>query len=205
MKKLLRTLMLVFVLTLSFSTIANAADTSLVERTSLMPVDGKTSIIIPKEIRDKEFEAVMTQILNEYSICGPKYHYRAEYYPYQYKTVSGYAGNQLPGGYRFSTGGGFWYSDSGGPEVSTSVSLALPKPYDFISISVNLGQRTSSSGRFVNVPNTTDYFKLYVRKTIEVRPYAVYRARVGTNDWELYNAGAVSSPYSVDAYAVKVN
>ena len=134
---------------------------------------------------------------------GPKYHYKTEYLSYKYKTVGGYAGNQNAGGYRFQTGGGFWYSDSGGPSVSGSISLSFPAPFNVIQFSVSLGNK-SSSGQFVTVPNTTDYFKLYVSKKMEIRPYAVYRAKSGTQNWELYSVGGVPVTYSVNAYAKKV-
>lgn len=160
------------------------------------------------EQRDQQFDRMMAQIMLSFetntATKGPQYHYKTENHSYQYKTVSGYAGNQVAGGYRFQTGGGFWYSESGGPSISGSISLSLPSPYNFVSFSVNLGNN-SSSGRFVTVPNTTDYFKLYVSKVVEVRPYAVYRARSGTENWELYSVGAVPITYSINAYAKKVS
>lgn len=161
-----------------------------------------------EEYRDQVFDETMAQIMSSLESQsvekGPQYHYKTEYYSYQYKTVGGYAGNQAAGGYRFQTGGGFGYSESGGPSVSGSVSLSLPAPYNFVSFSVNLGNN-SSSGKFVTVPNTTDYFKLYVSKVVEVRPYAVYRARSGTENWELDSVGGVPITYSVNAYAKKVS
>ena len=47
-------------------------------------------------------------------------------------------------------------------------------------------------------------FKLYVSKKMEIRPYAVYRAKSGTQNWELYSVGGVPVTYSVNAYAKKV-
>ena len=61
-----------------------------------------------------------------------KARFKYEHFDYQYKTLKGYAGNQLSGGYKFPTGGGFYFSDSGGPNVSGSVSLSLPAPYNFV-------------------------------------------------------------------------
>ena len=165
------------------------------------------SIITSKEERDLKFEKEMKQIISELESDagekGSKYHYKAEYLPYQYKTVSGYAGNQIPGGYRFSTGGGFWYTETGGPSIPVSISLSLPSPYNVLSLNVKLG-KNSNSGQFVTAPNTTDYFKLYVDKTVEIRPYAVYRTESGTESWQLYTTGGVTVTYSVNAYAKKV-
>ena len=110
----------------------------------------------------------------------------------------------LRGGYKFPTGGGFYFSDSGGPNVSGSVSLSLPAPYNFVSISVGLGNRSTTSGLYVTVPNKTDYFKLYVEKEMEVRPYAIYKQNKHTREYELYDVGAVSVLYKLSAYAKKV-
>jgi len=78
--------------------------------------------------------------------------------------ASGYAGNQ-PDWTRFRTKGGFYYSSSGGP--SASISVSLPKPLGLVSFSVNLGS-SGSSGKFVEAPNTTQYFKLYVQRNYTV-------------------------------------
>ena len=163
------------------------------------------------EERDRIFEAEMERImseLNENNVSrGPKYHYGSENLPYQYKTLGGYAGNQVERGYRFPTGGGFYYSDSGGPTVNGSVSITIPTTLNNVSISfgINLGQRSESSGFFVSVPNKTDYFKLYIEKELEVRPYVVYRKRSGTEGtWEVDHWGSVEVVVSVTSYAKKV-
>lgn len=158
--------------------------------------------------RDAAFEKAMGEILekieNENPVArGPKYHYKTEYKAYKYTTLSGYAGNQVAGGYKFPTGGGFWFTDSGGPSVSASVSVGLPKPYDMFSVSINLGQK-GSSGLWVSVPSSSSYYKLYISKKMELRPYITYRARVGTENWEIYSGGAVPVVYSVSASARKV-
>ncbi|MBR2674080.1 MAG: hypothetical protein IKE52_01290 [Mogibacterium sp.] len=87
-----------------------------------------------------------------------------------YRTVGGYAGNNAPGGTRFPTGGGFYWSDKGGPTASVSVSLGAG--FGSVSVGTELGKK-SSSGEFVTVPNKKDYFKLYIEKTLECRKYKV--------------------------------
>ena len=196
-------LVLSIIMIISFGLTAFAAESSYSKKILI----GKNfSIKTSVEERDQQFEQAMVQVLSalqeEGGEKGPQYHYRTEYLPYQYKTVGGYAGNQVAGGYCFPTGGGFWYTDSGGPSVSGSITLSFPSPYNFVSFSVNLGQK-SSSGQYVAVPNTTDYFKLYISKVIEVRPYAIY-VRSATQDWTLYMVGAVPITYSISAYAKKV-
>ena len=165
-------------------------------------------ITTSKEERDKQFNDAMAKVMEQ--LEGPtltrdnKERFKYEHFDYQYKTLKGYAGNQLSGGYKFPTGGGFYFSDSGGPNVSGSVSLSLPAPYNFVSISVGLGNRSTTSGLYVTVPNKTDYFKLYVEKEMEVRPYAIYKQNKNTREYELYDVGAVSVLYKLSAYAKKV-
>lgn len=85
-----------------------------------------------------------------------------------------------------------------------TITLSLPLPYNICSFNVKLGNK-STSGVFVNAPNTNDYFKLYVSKCMELRPYATYRVRSGIDDWELWLSGAVPMVYSVSQWASKVN
>lgn len=118
--------------------------------------------------------------------------YKHEYGRTAYPSTSGYAGNQPSRGTKFPTGGGFYYSDRGGP--SSSISVSFPKPYDNISFSVDLGN-SSTSGVFVNAPNKTDYFKLHVTKEYEVKPYIIYR-RVYIDDFVGYQWKEWSSGYS---------
>lgn len=106
-------------------------------------------------------------------------------------------------GDRFETDWGFGFTDSGGPSVSASVNIGLPKPYDYFSVSINLGT-SGTKGKFVEVPTTEHYYKLYVEKTMELRPYITYRAPVGTENWEIYNGGAVPIVYRVNQYAKRV-
>lgn len=193
----------------SLSVGAQADSSSGVEEDSVECGKAANAITIETSIeeRDQYFAQEMAKVVagleKGNGERGPKYHYKTVHYPYQYKTVGGYAGNQVSGGYKFPTGGGFWFSDSGGPAVSGSLSLSLPAPYNVVSFSVNLG-RNSSSGSFVAVPTTTHYYKLYTSKVLEVRPYAVYRAKSGTQNWELDHVGCVSVVYSVTTYAKRV-
>lgn len=155
---------------------------------------------------EQYMEEVMQNIERQSAVTrGSKYQFKTEYLPYQYKPVEGYAGNQQKGGYRFSTGGGFWYTSSGGPSVGGNISISLSSPYNIVSFSINLGNRNDKeSGLFVSVPSTKYNYKLYVEKIAEVRPYVTYRAQVGTNDWKIYNVGSVSVTYWSDQYARKV-
>ena len=90
--------------------------------------------------------------------------------------VSGSPGNQLEEGYCFSTGGGFYYSEDGGPTESLSFSVSLPfgaGPFS-ISVGVGLGNKADTFGTYVSAPDKTSYWKLYVTKHVDVIPIAVY-------------------------------
>jgi len=87
----------------------------------------------------------------------------------KYPVASGYAGNQPTKGTKFPSGGGFYWSSGGGPNVSVSAGFAG------VSISTNLG-KSGTSGNFVNAPNKTQYFKLHVSEKYKVQKVAVYGA-----------------------------
>lgn len=100
--------------------------------------------------------------------------YRTEWGQTKTVCAEGYAGNQ-PAWFNFPTGGGFWFSDSGGPSVS--VSASFPKPFKNISFSVNLGNK-GTSGQYVSLPEDYDpegLYKLWVAKYYEVTPFVVYK------------------------------
>ena len=57
----------------------------------------------------------------------------------------------------------------------------------------------------VDVLNTTDHFKLYVGKEVEVRPYRVEKRLPGIgNEWGFDSYGVVYVTVGVTAYAKKV-
>ena len=159
--------------------------------------------------RDAIFEAEVNKALAALSADSTRevrYQYRSENLTdkYKIKIVDGFAGNQLQNGYRFPTGGGFYFSDVGGPTVQGSINLGLPEPFDIVSFTVTLGTRSTVSGLVVNVPNTTDHFKLYVEKEVEARPYRVERKLQGNgNEWEFDRYGVVYVTVGVTAYAEK--
>ena len=165
----------------------------------------KTRAEIDQEFATK-FEQLQAAFENSRTVRGPQYVYSYDYFDHETSFVEGYAGNQEFSGYRFQGGGGFLYSESGGPSVSFNVDMQLPSPFDFISLSTNLGIRSTSSGIYVPVPNTVDYFLLYVEKELEVAPYAVYRKRSGAanTEWELYSVGGVVVDTYASYYAKKV-
>ena len=192
----------VALLTLLSMTSVAFADTNVSDEHSVLRENNfvlEKSSDLQKEV-DKIIEK---DIKNNNTLKGPRYKYKTVYLSPVYTKVGGYAGNQLPGGYQFPTGGGFYYSPAGGPTVSGSITVSLPAPFNVCSFSINLGT-TGSFGTFINVPSTTGYYKLYVSQTMRVVPYKIFRARVGTNNWQLYNCGSGASLYDSDQYAVRV-
>ncbi len=134
--------------------------------------------------------------------------YKTVWLDTEYKTLSGYAGNQYVGGYNFPGGGGFYYSSSGGPSVSGSVSISFPYPYNMVSVSIgtNLGEKSNSVGQYVAVPANSSYYKLYVSKLMEVRPYVVYSRPISNPQagWQVYAKNTHSTVYSMSLRAKKL-
>ena len=127
---------------------------------------------VPEEEQGKILQRNIETIMLKKSLTREVPQYSSyDYVPIatKYATGAGYAGNRSISGTRFPTGGGFFWSGSGGPSVSASVSFGITP----ISIGISLGN-SSSSGKFVTVPNTTNYFKLRVQKTNKVVQTAVY-------------------------------
>jgi len=119
----------------------------------------------------------------------------------QTKIERGFAGNQVSGGYKFPTGGGFYYSESGGP--SASISFTCPLPYSSFSVGVSLGTN-STTGIWVNASSTTKYYKLFIEKEVERQPYIVYTRRDSTQPWTVFYHGNTSVVKRVTAYAKAV-
>lgn len=190
---------------LSMSSVA-FADTNIPNENSTLKENNfvlENSSDLHSDLQKEVDKIIENDIKNNITPRGPRYKYKTTYLSPVYTSVGGYAGNQLPGGYQFSTGGGFYYSPGGGPTVSGSVTVSLPAPYNVCSFSINLGT-TGSFGTFIQAPSTTGYYKLYVEQTMKVVPYKVFRARVGTNNWQFYSGGSGASLYKSNQYAIKV-
>lgn len=162
-----------------------------------------------EEERDRIYEAEIEKIMSDLNknnqARGPKYHYKSENLPSVDKIVGGLAGNQEERGYRIEVGGSLYYSDSGGPAITGSVALSLPSPYNRVSFSINLGVRSEGIGMAINVPNGKDFFKIWIDKTVEIRPYIVYRKRSGMDgEWEIDHCGSVPVVVAISATLIKV-
>ena len=152
-------------------------------------------------VTEKYMSAIFSEIVTTNEItpkARPKY--ENEYGPTVRKTFSGYAGNQPKGGNRFATGGGFYFQDNGGPSIS--ISISYPLPYGNMTVGVSLG-KSASSGKFVTVPDTIHYYKLYVEKTYDCRPYITYYTD-SFGKKSVFFRGMTKVLYSQNQYAKKV-
>lgn len=114
---------------------------------------------------------------------------------YEYKTIYGSVitktFNERVDSYIYTGITGFSYSPSGGRTISISVSL--PKPYDVISLSTNLGKVSGSASVHVTGLNKKYKYKVYVKKTIQCKPYIVkkrLRHKKGAK-WEIWSRGII--------------
>lgn len=125
--------------------------------------------------------------------------YKTEIVATRNTIASGYAGNQPTGGVMFNSnkGGTINYSPSGGPDVTCSVSFG--DPYGIISVSIPLGQRTTSVTDYsLSVPGGK-YYKLWVDNTYTCKKYIVYKkvtTDLGT-EWVEWSGGVSKTLYRV--------
>ncbi len=142
----------------------------------------KLTIHKSQEDIDKDLEQQMFEINNYVNdlILRDHNYYSSEIVDTKYVTAEGYAGNQPPNGVRFPTGGGFFWIDNGGPVVSVGVSFS-GIPYHF-GVSLGIASTSNTVGYYVSVPNTYDYFKLYIYKTYRVNKVNIYKHSGTTPD-----------------------
>ena len=159
------------------------------------------SYVVPEQEQERSLQESIQAIMAKKSMTREVPEYSSyDFVPIatKYATASGYAGNQPSYGTRFPTGGGFYWSNGGGPTVSVSVSFSVPSTP--ISVGISLGN-SSSSAKFVTVPNTVNYFKLKSERTYKVVQNAVYGYPLnGGNRVFLYYIYP-SSLYSESAWA----
>lgn len=105
-----------------------------------------------------------------------------------------------------SPSGSIHYSTDGGGSVS--VSVGFPPPFGSVGLSLPLGRKVDGvSGYSVDITSPGRY-KLYVRKTFEVRSYIIYK-KVWVDDfvgyvWQEYSGGTTQSMKALDLEARKV-
>ena len=158
--------------------------------------------------KDSELEAQLKEI-NAYAEnlardVGEAY---VEWGEPQVKTVQGYPGNQPSKGTYFGKdGGSFGYSETGGPTIDVGFSFSAP--FTSVSISAPLGNVSSGSSVSYNfnVPtNSPGYYKLYITKWIQVKPYITYYRTGEGAPWEVAINSYVSSTERISSSIIKVS
>lgn len=209
MKRVLSIFAAIAVLTSIFSVNAFAAESSTQMETSTILYQNTLSEVEIEELHAQQVEQQIEEVmLRDQSIPSitpygppPTSSYDTVYGAEKLVDLNGFAGSQPSGGTQFPSGGGFYYSDSGGPTVSLSYSW--PTPYGSFGISGNLGNK-ANSGVFVNAPNKTNFFKLYITKTYKCKPYIIYKIDNRTGAKTEYYKGMTQVHYRTSATAKKV-
>lgn len=201
-KRILSLFLLVLFL---FPGITLAQETTEVEKNY---INSKGDLIYEHIVSEKVKQADIEKQIKEFESKN-KIGTRDDYYKYEYvyepseeKNIGGFLGNQAKNGMQFPTGGGFFYSWSGGPVISVSVNF--PPPFNCITVSANIGE-VGFSGKYISAPNNTDYFKLYGEKYIEVTPYTVWKVHPYTGERTVYYRNYTQTLDRERAWCVKVN
>lgn len=101
------------------------------------------------------------------------------------KTVSGYPGNQpLQGVYYDEYGGSIGYTPNGGASSSFAIDFSIP--FGVVNVSISLGLVSGSAGveyHFNVPPNAPGYYKLFVFKTVTIKPYITYYRLTPGDPW----------------------
>lgn len=120
-----------------------------------------------------------------------------------YATVDGIPDGQPAGGTRFTSGGSFYWNPSGGTKTTASVGVSFG---GVISVSISFGSVTATNiGYALDVPDTTNYYKLYVKKVLQVKKYIIYEYDSVTDEQiGVYGTTYSYSDYNYTLYAVKV-
>lgn len=132
--------------------------------------------------------------------------YKTEYSDTKYQTISGYAGNQPPGGVSIPQGGSIYYSPDGGGEKSFTVSFG--GGYGSVAISLPLGVRTSGVAGYSANVSGPGYWKLWVDNQYSVRAYIMYKKEYYSDGafgytWKKFSSGFTKSLYRVRLTPIK--
>lgn len=89
-------------------------------------------------------------------------------------------------------------------EAMNEENLLHEPEYKYKTVSGYIGNQFPGCPRPSGAGFSVPLSKIYVDRTLEIRPYVTYRTGVGTNKWELFNSGAAVF-FRKNAYAKKVN
>lgn len=176
---------------------------------ALIPDANKTTSSITYQVSEEEIERNLQAQVDAYinSIVAPQsdrdYTYHTETVETKYVSGSGYAGNQPTNGVRFRTGGSFFWAESGGPTLDASVTFS--DPFQMVSVTIDLGVKSSSStGYVVDVPTKDAFYKLHVSKVMRVDKSVTYQTSLITGETRVYMTLYPKTMYSYTLSAVQV-
>ena len=171
---------------------------------ALIPDANKVVNSVTYQVPEEEIEQNLQAQVDEYisRLVSTKsdrdYTYHSETVETKYVSGSGYAGNQPANGVRFTTGGSFFWAETGGPTLDASVTFS--DPLQIVSVTIDLGVKSNSStGYIVNVPSTDAFYKLHVYKVMRVDKYVTYQTSLITGETREY---MTLYPKTMDSYTL---
>lgn len=121
-------------------------------------------------------ECIFPNETNEIRPLSDEDNYKIEYWPTVEREYFGEPDGIPEGGMQFPTGGGFWVALTGGREYSFSITFDVAIPKFSFPFTLSFGTVTSggAAGIYVEAPNTVNYYKCIIGKTVQFRPYTIY-------------------------------
>lgn len=178
-KKLISVLALFAVILPLFSGLAFAVEPQSVKPIELAPVTVEAENKTYNYYQELEKQAYI-QVSELTGIPLPRVqdYYKTVVFPMYKGTLDAEVGGQEEKcGTIFEQGGGFFYNDAGGPEVSFGFSVSLEAIVNFpFSIGISVGMvGGTGAGKYVPAPDRVNPYKLYVKKEVEITPVGIYR------------------------------
>ena len=208
MKKIMSLILSFSLLFLSYSPVNAATNDEIPNEDKLISkqtyyVDEATLLAEQKEAEERILASLRENELQTRSDYD--YIWTVEWGTPKKVTKGGYPGGQPSGGVKFSKpGGAFSWDPTGGPTSSANVSFTAPFQGGSITIDFGIAKAGEGLQYVQSVSNYTDYVKLYVNKTMEVKPYVTYRTHRVTGKKEVWTTGMNQSMYSFEFKVYKV-
>lgn len=176
---------------------------------ALIPDANKAVNSVTYQVPEEEIERNLQAQVDAYisSITSTQsdrdYTYHSETVETKYVPGSGYAGGQPTNGVRFTTGGSFFWAETGGPTLDASVTFS--DPLQMVSVTIDLGVKSgSATGYIVDVPASDAFYKLHVYKVMRVDKYVTYQTSLITGETRVYMTLYPKTMHSYTLSAVQV-
>lgn len=132
-----------------------------------------------------------------------KYRFDTEWGPTTTRTFGRFLAGQLPQGTRLHSPGGAYFSREGGAHASLGISF--PYPFNFLSISVGLGTVSSVGGYYIPFPDTVNFYNVYGRKNVLIRPYVIWKTDPSTRERTVHVRHYTTTVLSDEYFVVRMN